>query len=563
MPNQVPADCPATWLRPGVHRGCPSSERVESVLSLSVSQVASDFAAALVTRGLAAPGALAFTFGAERMTRGELLDQAGRLAAGLRGRGVEPGDRVALVLPAGLDFVRGFAAAALAGAVPFAIHPEIAPTLAGRRAARGRPRLVLTTASRLDGLAAALAERPFALAAIEELPRSVSSSPTPPQVDPESPAVLQLTSGTTGEPRFAVLSHRALAAWRDQAAGPLLPGPDDVLAGWVPPWHIMGLVRFVILPVVRGVETHLVPPTARALGDWLETAARVRATFSSAPDFALRTAVRLVGNRDLDLGSLRCLVTGGEPVRRSTLRAFEERFDLPGIVRPAYGLSEATLAVTCVRPGEPLSIDRSGNVACGRPLPGVELAIVDPQGAECPAGEPGEIFLRSASLFSGYFDGAPGDTRETTGGWLATGDWGRLGPAGELFVLGRRRNLLKHGGATYAPRELEDAAESVHEVGAAAAISLAREAHAGSVLVVVVEALDPAAASAEDIAWKVAGAVRGEVGIAPGEVLVVAPGTLPRTEGGKLRHAELRRALAAAELAPERVLSGRVDGWSE
>ncbi|MEO8197568.1 MAG: AMP-binding protein [Thermoanaerobaculia bacterium] len=528
-----------------------------------MSPVPVDFASALVAGGREAPEALAFTFGGARLCRGELLDQAARLAGGLVARGVVPGDRVGLVLPAGLDFVRGFSAVTLAGAVPFAIHPDIAPSLAAQRAARGRPRLVLTTAARADTLAAALAGLELSWAAIEELPCPVESPPLPPEVDPESPAVLQLTSGTTGEPRFAVLSHRALAAWRDQAAGLLLPGPGDVLAGWVPPWGVMGLIRFVILPVVRRVETHLVAPTARALGDWLETAARVRATFSSAPDFALRTAVRLVGDRDLDLASLRCLVTGGEPVRRSTLLAFECRFNLPGIVRPAYGLSEATLAVTCVRPGEPLTVDRSGEVSCGRPLPGVEVAIVDSRGAECPPGEPGEILVRSASLFSGYFDAAPSATRPTSGGWLATGDGGRLGPAGELFVLGRRRNLLKHGGATYAPRELEEAAETVREVSGAAAISLARDARPGALLVLVVEAADAVREAADDLAWQVAGAVRREVGIAPGEVLVVTPGTLPRTESGKLRHAELRRALAAAELAPERVLSGRAEGWSE
>ncbi len=245
------------------------------------------------------------------------------------------------------------------------------------------------------------------------------------------------------------------------------------------------------------------------------------------------------------------------------MRAFEQRFGLPGIVRPSYGLSEATLAVTCVRPGEPLSIDRTGNVACGPPLPGVELRIVDAGGSDVPPGEPGEIQVRGDSLFSGYFDDAPGDTRGAADGWLATGDWGRLGPAGELFVLGRRRNLLKHGGASYAPRELEEAAESVAEVGAAAAICLARDAQPGAVLVVVVEAADPAAGSADAIAWGVANAVRREVGLPLGEVLVVLPGTLPRTDSGKLRHAELRRALAAGELAPERVLAGRADGWSE
>ena len=339
--------------------------------------------------------------------------------------------------------------------------------------------------------------------------------------------------------------------------------PGDILAGWVPPWHVMGLVRFVLLPILCGVETHLVPPSVRTLGIWLETAARVRATFTSASDFALRTALRLVGRQALDLSALRCLMTGGETVRASSIRAFEERFDLRGIVRPAYGLTEATLAVTCVRLGEALSVDAAGHVSCGRPLPGAAVQIVDERGVERAAGEPGEIRVQSASLFSGYFDSVPGDSRLLHDGWLATGDWGYLGPDGDLFVLGRRRNLLKHGGATYAPRELEEAAERVDGVVGAAALALVRRASGESVLMLVVEASNPVDRDPGDLARDVASAVRREIGLLPGEVLVVEPGTLPRTESGKLRHAELRRALAAEELAPERVLAGRLDGWLE
>ncbi len=140
-----------------------------------MSWVASDFAGALVAQGRDTPGTLAFSFGAERLTRGELADQAARLAAGLRERGVAPGDRVALLLPAGLDFVRGFAAVALAGAVPFAISPEIAPSVARRRALRGRPRLVLTSATRLAALTGGLDPSELPLAAIEELPRPVGA----------------------------------------------------------------------------------------------------------------------------------------------------------------------------------------------------------------------------------------------------------------------------------------------------------------------------------------------------------------------------------------------------
>ena len=524
----------------------------------------SEFAAALVERGRETPDALAFACGGERLTYGRLLEEASRLAAGLAAEGLVPGDRVAFVLPAGLEFVRGFAAASLAGAVPFAIPPEISPAIAMARAARGRPALALTSAAALEGLAAAAHDRTFPVIAIEGLPRSIRLPLAPPTlaaIDPEDPAILQLTSGTTGEPRLAVLSHRALSAWRRQAHGPLLAGPGDVLAGWAPPWHVMGLVRFIILPVVCGVEAHLVSPAVRTLGTWLETAARVRATFTAASDFALRTAVRLVGRRPLDLGALRCVVTGGEAVRASSIRAFEERFDLGGIVRPGYGLAEATLTVTWVRPGEALAIDPAGNVSCGRPLPGTAVQIVDEHGVERSPGELGEIRIRSASLFSGYFDGAPGDTRILDDGWLATGDWGRLGPDGDLFVLGRRRNLLKHGGATYAPSELEEAAERVAGVAAAAVLSLTRGELQGSVLVVVVEASSPVDREPDDIAREVASAVRRGIGLLPGEVLVVEPGTLPRTENGKLRHAELRRALATETLAPGRVLAGRSDGW--
>ncbi len=535
-----------------------------SVLSQHMILSHCEFAAALMARGRETPDALAFACGGERLSYGRLLDEASRLAAGLAAQGLMARDRVALVLPAGLEFVRGFAAVALAGAVPFAIPPEISPAIAMARAARGRPRLALTSAGARAPLALAAEDSSIPVLALEELALPFDPALPPltlPEIEPEDPAVLQLTSGTTGEPRFAVLSHRALSAWRQQAAGPLLAAPGDVLAGWAPPWHVMGLVRFVILPVICGVETHLVPPAVRTLGTWLETAARVRATFTAASDFALRTAVRLVGRRELDLGALRCVVSGGEAVRASSIRAFEERFDLAGIVRPGYGLAEATLTVTWVRPGETLAIDPAGNVSCGRPLPGVALRIVDERGCELAPGEPGEIRVQSASLFSGYFDGAPGDTRVLADGWLATGDWGRLGPDGELFVLGRRRNLLKHGGATYAPRELEEAAERVGGVAAAAALTLARTDLQGSVLVVVVEASHPLERQPEDLARDVASAIRRAIGLLPGEVLIVGSGTLPRTESGKLRHAELRRALATSALAPHRVLVGRLDGW--
>jgi acyl-CoA synthetase (AMP-forming)/AMP-acid ligase II len=323
----------------------------------------------------------------------------------------------------------------------------------------------------------------------------------------------------------------------------------------------MGLMRFVWLPVVCGGEVHLVAPSVRTLGSWLETAARVRATFTAASDFALRMAVRIVGQRTLDLRSLRWVATGGEPVRATTIRSFEAKFDLPGIVRPAYGLAEATLAVTGVRPGEPLAVDASGNVSCGRPLPGAEVRIVDEHGAYSPTGQLGEIQIRTPALFSGYFAEAPGESRWLAGGWLATGDWGYLGPEGELYVFGRRRTLLKHGGATFAPRDLEEAAERTAGIAAAAAVTLGLPGAEGGVLVIVAEVSRLGIQNPQERAREVAWTVRKEIGILPGEVILLLPGTLPRTDSGKLRHAELSRRLAEASLDPGSVLAGRLDGW--
>ncbi|MGE0641338.1 MAG: AMP-binding protein [Thermoanaerobaculia bacterium] len=525
----------------------------------------SAYAAALVARGRATPERLAFASGGESLQYGELLAEASALARGLQRAGVAPGDRIALLLPAGLPFVRGFSAAMLAGAVPFAIHPDVAPLTALARVARGKASLALATEDQVASWGGALgAAAGTPIAALERLAEPSLLPIEPPSVDPEDPFYLQMTSGTTGEPRFVIVSHRAFAAWRQQSAGILDAGSDDVLVGWVPPWHVTGLLRFVVLPVVGGTPAHLVPPQVRSLGRWIEEIEMRRATFTSAPDFALRSAVRAVGGRTCDLSSLRLVVSGGESIRGSTISEFESRFGLPGIVRPGYGLAESTFSVTVVRPGEELVVDGRGNVSCGRPLPGVELAIVGPDGDELPPEQEGEIWVRSAALFSGYF-GADGDENALTpDGWLATGDWGRTDARGELFVRGRRRVLIKHGGATYAPRELEEAAESVPGVVGSAAVALARcelpEAHG---IVLVVESALEAPDLAAGVAEQVARAVRSQVGLFPKEVLVVRERTLPRTASGKIRHVEVRRSIACAELPGPSVLHGLADGWVE
>ena len=499
----------------------------------------------LADRAAAAPDALAFAAGEERWSYGRLRAEALALAGGLEGLGVGRGDRVVLLLPAGLDFVLAFYALQVLGAVPCAFDPQAPAAIAARRAARVRPRLVLIGASRSD-LERALAECGERWRVLQDVPRGGAAVARRGYAGEEDVAFLQPTSGTTGEPRAAVISQRNALASLAAARELLAAGPRDVLVGWVPPWHDLGLLRFVLGPVYFGAPCHLVPPAIRTLPRWLETAARVRATILGAPDFAYRLAARLVEPRGLDLSSLRVATNGGEAVRHSTILAFEEAFSVPGVVRPGYGLAEATLGVTGMRAGEPLRRDARGNVACGRPLRGVEVRIAaDASDSPAPPGSPGEILVRGPGVFGGYLGQEAESRRVLRGGWLHTGDVGVLDADGYLYVLGRERALLKRGGAPLAPRELEEAAESVPGLRAAAAIAMPVAQGPGEELVLVVEPHPAAGVSPSDLAVSAAAAVREAVGFAPDAVLVLRPRSLPRTPNGKVRHAALRAALAS------------------
>jgi acyl-CoA synthetase (AMP-forming)/AMP-acid ligase II len=190
-------------------------------------------------------------------------------------------------------------------------------------------------------------------------------------------------------------------------------------------------------------------------------------------------------------------------------------------VLPGYGLAENCLGVTSTAPGEPLRLDARGNVSCGKPLANVEVRIEDD-----------EILVRSPSVFAGYFGEEPRHIE-----WLRTGDAGHLDEDGNLYVLGRRRAMIKRGGAALAPRELEEAAQSVRGVRIAAAVGIPGE---WTETVVVVVERDP---GAEDVERRVASAVEEAIGFVPDRVVVQEPRTIPRTANGKIQHAVLREQL--------------------
>jgi acyl-CoA synthetase (AMP-forming)/AMP-acid ligase II len=458
------------------------------------------------------PHALAFAFGNDSLTYRELFEDAERIGGLLLGGDIAAGDRVAIRMEAGLDLVRLFYALQRIGAVPCVFDPNLPDATTARRMERIRPRRMFT-----------------------EVPAAGAGAPLPPPAEEENAlAMLQWTSGTSGEPLAAMVLQRNVMASLQASRELIDPGPQDVLVGWVPPWHDLGLLRFILAPVCFGRPCHLISPAVKTIPKWFATMANVRGTITGAPDFAWRMATRLVAADAVDLRSLRIATNGGEPVRSSTIAAFESRFGLSSVLRPGYGLAEATLGVTSTRTGEPLLVDERGNVSCGKALKNIEVRIEDD-----------EILVRGPAVFAGYFEDPEASQRVLRDGWLHTGDSGALDAAGNLYVLGRQRAMIKRGGVTWPPREIEEAAQSVPGVRIAAAVGIPSANTERIVVVVEVEKVENGAVSIEKL---VRDAVLQAIGIAPDRVLVQDPRTIPRTSNGKIRHAVLRDQLTPRSL---------------
>jgi fatty-acyl-CoA synthase len=457
---------------------------------------------------------LAYSFCGERVTFGELGDRAAIRASTLERHGVDHGDRVALVMSAGLPLIETFWAAQLIGAVPCIINPAAPARAVRTRTDSVRPSIVVT-----DESAAEMSHGDGLLIV--------------PDLSAHDLAFLQLTSGTSGEPRPAMIPHRAVMAYLNAKTidGHLTDG--DVLVNWMPPWHDFGLVCFVIAAVYFGTPSHLLEPKISALPRWLSLIGEVGGTYTGAPDFAYRVALRVADPRRVDLSSLRIAQNGAEPVQWSTIEQFEARFSSPGVVMPSYGLAEATVGVAAHLPGDERVVDARGNVSCGRPITGIEVRA----GSDADSAD--EICLRGRWVFDGYFDGES-DTREKlVDGWLHTGDTGYVDAEGRLFVLGRRTSMIKRAGGVVAPRELEEAAHLVAGVRSAAATSVPGR-RGDDQIVVVVERRDPAIGH---LSRDVSQAVVESLGFAPNRVVVVEPRTIPRSETGKIRYGVLRDAV--------------------
>jgi acyl-CoA synthetase (AMP-forming)/AMP-acid ligase II len=508
----------------------------------------------LARRAAADPDLPYFTLFGETVTYGRLWAQSERYAAGLRKHGIEQGDKVGLIYPSCAEFFYTFLGALRLGAIPVPLYPTLGVEGTASILRDCQAKAVVTIGwfrREVDESAAGLVPH-----VLEPPDVEVDGGPLYfPRIWEEDTAFIQYTSGSTGQPRGVVLSHdnvvRTVAFMADGAQ----LTREDVVVSWLPLYHDMGLIGCAFTPPITGAPIHLLPPDLRNPRTWLELMTAVRATFTVSPDFGYRNCVRNVHDpAGIDLGSLKQALSGAEPVRLSTIQAFEEKFGTPNVITPCYGLAEATLAVAIWPRRTPLRLDLSGRfLSVGRPCRGVSVRIVQDAG-EAPAGGEGEIWVRSPGVMQGYYRN-PEATRRVIqpGGWLRTGDLGFVDGDGYLFVTGRLKDVIILSGENVTPADVEERVDHVPGVRYSAAVGIESDRTGTQRLHVVAELREPDQAE-EDLPRLVRDIVQSVhrgLGHRPARVLLVRPGTIPKTSSGKIQRSRLGQMIREGGLCDD------------
>jgi len=512
-----------------------------------------------------------------------LLAESLLIAGALVAAGYEPEDRIALMLTEVRDFICVFFALAAAGLVPV---PLVPPGQAGdlptfTRQARhllkkGRVRAVVTSAG-VQPLVDVVGLDPAPAVLTVDSLRSAPPLRQPIHVPMSATALLQFTSGSTAAPKGVVLTHDNIQANVSVIDDGLRLTSSDVAVSWLPLYHDMGLIGMLVTAIYAKVDSVIISPILflKRPTMWLEALSRHRGTISFAPNFAYDLCLRRVKRSQipsLDLTAWRVAGCGAEPVRAETLHTFANYFAPAGFQAssfvPSYGLAEHSLAVTFSHGGittDTVDADRlvcdshaapaAGNpngartvrlVSCGRPFPGHEIRIVDPNGEALPERQLGQIVARGPSVMSGYFEDPDATDAAVHDGWLQTGDLGYIA-GGDLFVCGRTKDLIIREGHKYHPPDLESAILDVAGLRSSGVVvfGINRVAAADEVVAV----LEARASNAPDtIVDHVRRRVRETAGLELDRVVVAPPGTIPRTTSGKVRRAETRARFQAGTL---------------
>src|SRR3989442_3319986 len=559
------------------------------------------------------------------LTFAQLYEGAQTVAAELAQRGVAPGDTVGVMLPTSQGFFLSFAGILVAGAIPVPIYPPFRADQIEEYAERQTAILqnaearLLVTFRRAEAVARLLKPRVKSLAGVVDaaelaesgagekqpvapgaLPVNLTGRPAARKAD--DIAVLELTSGSTGDPKGVVLTHANLLANIRAISEAVEVNPADVGVSWLPLYHDMGLIGAWLTPLYNGLPLAVMSPMAFLTRPerWLWAFHQHRGTLAAAPNFAYELCVRKIAERDiegLDLSSWRAALNGAEPVNPETLERFTQRFAPYGFRResllPVYGLAEASLAVTVPPLGRPPRVDRidratferegravpvapdaprddpnvTSFVSVGRPVPGHEVRLVDAQGRDVGERVEGALWFRGPSVTRGYYRNAEATRRlfpeggvaaaslDSTGAkWLDSGDRAYQAD-GEIYVTGRVKDIIIKAGRNLYPHEIEELAGRVEGVrkGRVVAFGVTDPITGTKRLVIVAELRERAAAKESElrahVTQAITEAVLAALGIPPDVVELVPPHSIPKTSSGKLRREETKRLYRTGALA--------------
>jgi len=511
------------------------------------------------------------------LTYRDLIDGAAGYAATYKQRAIQPGEVVILILEHGKDLVFAFWGAILHGAIP-AIMPFLTEKLLPDRYRADLAALVSVTqpAAIVTYPEFEVEIRP-ALKPDDSVREVILSSQAIPPMIPDfsklagftrkstEVVLLQHSSGTTGLQKGVALSHQAIFNQLANLSQAIEQTDSDVIVSWLPLYHDMGLIAGFLMPILSGNHLVLLSPFdwVRAPYRLMQAVSKYKGTLSWLPNFAYYFCTQKIRDRHLegvDLASWRAVINCSEPVRDDGHHAFAEKFAPFGFRKEAlavsYAMAENVFAVTQTQIGSPLTLDEIDRdllqtqrlaipasdgkafvkmVSCGKPIPNVTIQIVDPQNYPLPDRTIGEVAVRSNCMLNEYYH-RPDATEKALipGGWYLTGDFGYLAD-GELYITGRKKDLIIVGGKNIYPQDLEILAMEVEGVhpGRVSAFGVFDEEKGTEDVVIVAEVDTDDVNQREKIEEQIRAVITRGSAVALRNVYLVGPGWMVKTSSGK------------------------------
>lgn len=498
--------------------------------------------------------------------------------------GVKKGDRVIVLTPTSPTFVYTFFGANLLGAIPVPLASPMTFGGLGRYLQNlsaiienSEARVIVTSTRIRDAIAedSTLRNRLSHVLCDGDTPNGPTSNMLLPSISGSDSSFIQYTSGTTGQPKGAVISHRALMCNTSAITEALDLNKNDVVVSWLPLFHDMGLIGVLLTTLCYPLRTHIIRPESFLMkpARWLELISETEGTLAAAPNFAYDLSVtRAKTNRDISLKSWRAALNGAEAVHSTSVKRFSEYFSVfgfdPQAMMPVYGMAESTLAIAFPKLSskfETLNVDRitleqQGKavpssssdayvaVSVGYPVAGTSIRISDPSSQSAPERVVGEILVKTASIMDGYFHNERATSEALSDGWLQTGDLGFM-DKGRLFIVGRAKEVIIKGGRNIYPYDVEQIVGEIPGVhyGGVAAFARSNPDTGTDDLVVIAETREKDPEVRNRMTKEIRGELLAALSIKVDEVHLGAVGSLPRTTSGKIRRKECAKRSTSPE----------------